>query len=181
MLATIIVIAVVVLDQVSKAIVVANLGLHEGAGFIPYVLSFYHTRNTGAAWSILQDHRWVFMLLSVLAIAGIIVILIKEYRRHKLLTISLAMILGGGFGNMIDRIFSGYVVDFLKFEFIDFPIFNIADSFITVGAVLLGVYLIFFETKVEKRLKAQKAATVNTENTDKTAGENAENVNNDGE
>ena len=85
-------------------------------------------------------------------------ILIKYYKRHVLLNISLAMVLGGAVGNMIDRFRLGYVVDFLDTEFIRFPTFNIADCFITVGAILLGVYIIFFDSKAEKRLKAENEA-----------------------
>ena len=154
MLAIIITIAVVVFDQVSKAIVINNLELYGEAGFIPHIISFYHTRNTGAAFSSFSDKPWVFMVLSFAAMAATVFVLIKEYRRHRLLTVSLAMILGGGIGNMIDRIGLGYVTDFLRFDFVDFAIFNVADSFITVGAVLLGVYILVFEPKVEKRLKA---------------------------
>jgi signal peptidase II len=121
-------------------------------------MSFFHTRNTGAAFSMFSDQRWVYMVFSFISMGLIIFILIKEYKRHKLLNIALAMVLGGGIGNMIDRIRLEYVVDFFKTEFMDFAVFNVADCFITVGAVLLGVYVIFFEPKVEKRLKAEKEA-----------------------
>lgn len=156
MLAAIIAVAVIIADQVSKAIVVNNLELYGESGFIPYVISFYHTRNTGAAFSMLSNHRWVFMVLSVVAMCAIGYLLFRLYRRHTLLTVSLAMILGGGVGNMIDRIRLGYVVDFLRFDFVNFAVFNVADSFITVGAVLLGVYVIFFEPKIEKKLKNER-------------------------
>lgn len=158
MLAAIIAVFAVIADQISKYIVVQNM---EYKGEIPFIngfMSFYHTRNTGAAFSMLSDSPWVFMVFSALAMAIIIFLLVKEYRRHVLLNISLAMILGGGIGNMIDRVRLGYVVDFFRFDFVDFAIFNVADCFITVGAVLMGVYIIFFDAKVEKRIKAEKAA-----------------------
>lgn len=164
MLAAIIAILAVILDQVSKYIVVQNIELRGSVPFIDGVMSFYHTRNTGAAFSMFSESRWVFMVFSAVSMAIIIYLLVKEYKRHILLNISLAMILGGGIGNMIDRVRLGYVVDFFRTEFIDFAIFNVADCFITVGAVLLGVYVIFFETKVEKRIQAEKAlATQNAE------------------
>ena len=91
---------------------------------------------------------------------------------NRLYDVAIAMIVSGGIGNMIDRIRLGYVVDFFKTEFMDFAVFNVADCFITVGAVLLGVYVIFFEPKVEKRLKAEKEAqalaTVQTTDTSVT-------------
>lgn len=148
----------VIADQITKYIVVENIELRGTVPFIPGFMSFYHTRNTGAAFSMFSDQRWVFMVFSFISMGLIIFILIKEYKRHKLLNIALAMVLGGGIGNMIDRIRFEYVVDFFKTEFMDFAVFNVADCFITVGAVLLGVYVIFFEPKVEKRLKAEKEA-----------------------
>lgn len=156
MLAAVITAVAVLLDQISKSIVVNGLPLYGEARFIPGVLSFYHTRNTGAAFSMLSDRRWVFMLLSCVAIVAITVMLYFWRSRHVLLTVSLSMILGGGIGNMIDRIVNGYVTDFFRVDFVDFAVFNVADSFITVGAVLLGVYIIFFEPKVERRLTESK-------------------------
>ena len=158
MLAAIIAIVAVVLDQVSKYIVVQNIELRGKVPFIDGFMSFYHTRNTGAAFSMLSDSRWVFMIFSTISMGIIVYLLYKEYKRHILLNISLAMILGGGIGNMIDRVRLGYVVDFFCTEFVDFAIFNVADCFITVGAVVLGVYIVFFEPKIEKRLRAEKAA-----------------------
>lgn len=157
MLAAVIAVLAIVADQITKYIVVENIELHETVPFIPGFMSFYHTRNTGAAFSMFSEQRWVFMVVSLISMGLICFLLIKEYKRHRLLNIALAMVLGGGIGNMIDRIRLEYVVDFFKTEFMDFAVFNVADCFITVGAVLLGVYVIFFEPKVEKRLKAQRA------------------------
>ncbi len=173
MLAIIVALAVVIADQVGKAIVSANMELYSEAGFIPGVISFYHTRNTGAAFSMLSDKQWVFMVLSAVMIAAISWFLVKHGKRHALLTVALALILGGGIGNMIDRIRLGYVTDFLRFDFVDFAVFNIADSCITVGAVLLGVYILFFEPKVEKRLAAQKAEAASQTEAKTSAAEEA--------
>ncbi len=159
MLAAIIAIAAIIADQLSKYYVVNTIDLHAEKPFINGIVSLYHTRNTGAAFSMLSNHRWVFMLFSAVSMALIVFLLIKEYKRHMLMNVSLAMVLGGGIGNMIDRVWLGYVVDFFKLEFVDFAIFNVADSFITVGAVLLGVYIVFFESKVEKRLRAETEAS----------------------
>ena len=158
MLAAVIAVLAIVADQITKYIVVANIEYKGSVPFIPGFMSFFHTRNTGAAFSMFSDQRWVFMVFSFISMGLIIYMLIREYKRHRLLNVALAMVLGGGIGNMIDRIRFGYVVDFFKTEFMDFAVFNVADCFITVGAVLLGVYVIFFEPKVEKRLKAEKAA-----------------------
>ncbi|MBR5285782.1 MAG: signal peptidase II [Clostridia bacterium] len=158
MLAAVIAVLAIIADQVTKYIVVANIEYKGSVPFIPGFMSFFHTRNTGAAFSMFSDQRWVYMVFSFISMGLIIFMLVKEYKRHRLLNIALAMVLGGGIGNMIDRIRLGYVVDFFKTEFMDFAVFNVADCFITVGAVLLGVYVIFFEPRVEKRLKAEKAA-----------------------
>jgi signal peptidase II len=164
MLAAIIVAISVILDQVSKHLVVQNIELHGTVPFIPNFMSFYHTRNTGAAFSMLSNNRWVFMIMSVFAMGVMIWLLIKEYKRHPLMTVSLAMVLGGGIGNMIDRVRLGYVVDFFKTEFIDFAIFNVADCFVSVGAVLLAVYVMFYDSKVEAAKKAEKSPEVEAEN-----------------
>lgn len=118
---------------------------------IPYVLNFCYVENRGAAFGILKDHRWVFMSVSVILIVLLVIMLKNTNITHKLFLTSVAMILGGGIGNMIDRIFVGYVVDFLKVTFIDFPVFNIADSAVVVGTVLLAVYFIFFDKPTNKQ------------------------------
>lgn len=165
MLAAIIAIFAVIADQITKYLVVENFELYEVKPFIPYVMSLKYTQNRGAAFSMLSDQRWVFMVLSTVAMGLMIYILIKEYRRHPLLNISLSMVLGGGIGNMIDRVRLEYVVDFFRFDFVDFAIFNVADCFITIGAVLMMVYIIFFEPKVEKRIQAELCEKQNnTEN-----------------
>ena len=175
MLCALIILAVVVADQVSKAIVVAKLDMGEGAGFIPYILSFCRSENKGMAWGMLNNHRWVFLTLSIVALVGFGILYYKTKKPHILYTISMAFILGGGVGNMIDRLFrqgvnttQNAVVDFLKFEFIDIPIFNVADAFITVGTVLIFVYLLFYDKKqeyplffdVKKEAKADEQADI---------------------
>ncbi len=152
---TIVVFLIVLFDQISKYF--ANLYLNGSVAFqfIPGFLSFRYHENEGAAWGILADHRWVFMLISTIAIILITIYLIltRKEKQSFIFRLSLAFFVGGGIGNMIDRIFLGYVIDFLQFDFIDFPIFNVADSFITIGAALMIVSLIFetiFELKKKK-------------------------------
>lgn len=167
MLAIIIVILAVVSDQITKYFVVQAANPVNGASdwtqeFIPHVLSFSYAENKGGGWSILNGGGWERVVLlgtSLVAMGLIIYILIKFYKRHPLINVALSMILGGAIGNMIDRFRLEYVIDFLTTEFMDFPIFNIADCFVTVGAVLLAIYVIFFDAKVEKRLAAEKSAS----------------------
>ena len=107
------------------------------------------------------------LLLSAAALVVRGVLLFKSVSRHPLLTTALAFLIGGGAGNMIDRLFvtdamgNKVVTDFFEFTFVDFAVFNVADIFITFGAVLLGVYIVFFEGKVEKRLKEQAEESQN--------------------
>ena len=172
MLWIILLVLIIFADQLSKWLVVALLQGKESVYVIPGVLRFTYVENDGAAFGMLDDHRWVFLVLSTVMIIALIFYIVKYKPSSKWVMTSLILIVGGGIGNMIDRIRLGYVVDFFKTEFMDFAVFNVADCFITVGAVLLGVYVIFFEPKVEKRLKAEKEAqalaTVQTTDTSVT-------------
>lgn len=171
MLAAIIIFVAVVGDQLTKYFVVqAASPIIDGKSawyseFIPKVMSFIYRENTGAAWSIMDGggaERVFLLTVSLIAMGMMVYILYKFYNRHILLTISLSMVLGGAIGNMIDRIRLGYVVDFLNTEFMKFPTFNIADCFITIGAVLMAVYIIFYDAKVEARIKAEQEANATT-------------------
>ena len=156
-------------DQITKYLAVhylprPTLPLLEG------VLHLTYAENPGAAFGILQDHPWVFMVFSSVAILAIVAYLLRgvSYLSEKgedgryppisyLSGIALSLIATGGIGNMIDRISLEYVVDFIDFTLIDFAIFNVADSFVTVGAFLLIAELVrvmFFEKK--ERSKKEK-------------------------
>ena len=140
------VILIVCLDQISKYFAAKYLMEVDSVTFVNGLLSFQYHENKGAAWGMLSEHRWVFMLASVIAILGVFGYLIyctkKQIKISFLQNLSLTFIVAGGIANMIDRVRLGYVVDFLRFDFIDFPIFNVADSFISVGAVLLFIALV---------------------------------------
>ena len=140
-----IIVGSVALDQVTKYLAVLYLQPEGLAGSVHLwegVFHFTYVRNYGAAWGMLENHRWVFMSFSTIAIIGISVYLFGFSKDTNWVKISLAMIVGGGVGNMIDRVWLGYVIDFLDFTLIDFPVFNVADSFVSVGAVMLMGYLI---------------------------------------
>ena len=152
---------IVALDQISKWLVVANIPLHESVDVIPGVFKFTYIRNDGAAFGMLDDARWVFMVLSTVAIVGVIAYMFIKKPESKLLCISLAFMVGGGIGNMIDRICLGYVIDFL--DFCAFPKlwkwnFNIADSFVVVGAGMLMLWMVLDLIREIKEEKVQKAA-----------------------
>ena len=119
--------------------------------FYTGILSFFHIRNTGAAWSMLEGQMWFFTVITLLAIVAVSYLLSKYGKTNGwLFSLSLSMILGGTFGNYFDRMRLGYVVDMFKLDFINFPIFNIADIELTVGVMIMFIYIIF-----EERFKHQ--------------------------
>ena len=151
----------VVLDQVTKWLAVRYLMPMDTLPLWEDVLHLTYYENPGAAFGILTKSRWVFMVISTVAILAISYFLIRHRPENLWVRLSLGMIVGGGIGNMIDRVWLGYVVDFIDFRLINFAIFNVADSFVTVGAGIMMVYLIsdmIKETKKEQQKKAELAA-----------------------
>lgn len=154
-------IAAVLLDQLTKLICLNNLALGESAQVIPGVLDFTYIQNRGAAFGSLANSRWIFMILSTVMIIVLTVYVVIDKSLSKPALVCLGMIAGGGVGNMIDRVAYGYVVDFIDVKFLPFWkwIFNVADSFVCVGAVLLLMFFIIHEIKNKKENKND----VNTE------------------
>ena len=152
-----IMVGVVGLDQLTKWLAVIYLKGEASFPLWEEVLHFTYAENTGMAFSLFsgEDQRWIFMLFSSIAIVGILVYLIFWRPESRWMQVSLAMIVGGGIGNMIDRVLLGYVVDFIDFTLIDFAIFNVADSFVCVGAGILIVCLLL---DLKKEMAAEKAA-----------------------
>lgn len=144
----------VAVDQVTKYLAVAHLTAGE-VRLIPGVLHLTYVENRGAAFGMLADHRWVFLVISTVAIAALIVFLIVKRPTDRLLCSSIALIAGGGIGNMIDRTGRGYVVDMINAAFIDFPVFNVADVCVCVGCGLLILYMILDEVKVRRARKVE--------------------------
>ena len=156
-----IILGVVALDQATKWVVMLNMELGESLPLIKDVFHFTYIRNEGAAFGILSSHRWIFMTLSIVAIIAIGVYLFKFCKESFFTKIGLALIIGGGIGNMIDRIFLKYVVDMIDCRFIDFYIFNFADCCVCVGAgiVVLGFILSMIKEYKEKAIKDGAAGT----------------------
>lgn len=137
-----IIVFVILSDQITKILAVAHLQPIDTFPIIRNVLHLTYVENRGAAFGMLSDRRWVFMVVSSIAIVGLGIYLFGFCRENRWIKVSLAMIIGGGIGNMIDRVRLGYVVDFVDFRLIDFAVFNVADSFVTVGAGILIVFLL---------------------------------------
>ncbi len=140
----------IILDQLTKWLAVKFLSVIDTCPLIRDVLHLTYVENRGAAFGMLKDHRWVFMVTSTVMIIGLLVYLYMGHAENKLYAVSIAMIISGGIGNMIDRIALGYVVDFIDFRLINFAVFNGADSFVCVGAGLLVLALILDIVKESK-------------------------------
>lgn len=136
--------AVIAIDQITKWLAVQYLTKVETVPIIKDILHLTYLENEGAAFGILKNNRWVFLVISTVAIIGLIIYLVKYPPKNKWLIFGLSFIVGGGIGNMIDRLLLGYVVDFIDFRVINFAIFNGADSFVCIGAVLVLIYVFFF-------------------------------------
>ncbi len=132
-------------DQISKIMISSGISGNARLILIPHVINIVYRKNTGAAFSILSDHVVLLGLISVIFCVGVIVFFIKRRPSHPLFCTSLTLIFAGALGNGIDRILRGYVVDFIETAFINFPVFNIADISITIGAILLIIYVIFYD------------------------------------
>ena len=138
-------------DQYTKFLTVANIALYEDVPFLPGILGLTYTQNTGGAWSLFSGMQWLFILVFFVLSA---LLMIEYFKKPMPFTTferwCLAAVYGGGLGNMIDRVRLGYVVDMIKTEFMDFPIFNVADCFISCGCILLMLHLVFFNKKFWK-------------------------------
>ena len=153
--------AVIGLDQLTKWLTVVNLEEYESFPVWQDVFHFTYVKNTGMAFGMLKDHRWVFMVFSTIAIVALIIYLFRFRPESRWMQVSMAMIIGGGIGNMIDRVFLGYVVDFIDVTLINFAVFNIADSFVCIGAGIMILCLVLDLIKEIKLEKAKKAEEQN--------------------
>lgn len=133
------IIGLILLDQLSKLWIVDHIALGEIRTFLSPIFSLTYVRNYGAAFSMLQNQQWFFALVTFIVIGTAIYYLIKNIRGHWSILLSLILIISGGLGNFIDRVRLGYVVDMVHLDFMDFAIFNVADSYLTVGVVVLAL------------------------------------------
>jgi len=146
--------AIVVADQITKFLTVANIALYEDVPFIPGVLQLTYVQNTGAAFSSFEGQQWLFAIVFVV-FTGMV---FWEYFKKPMPFTTLERwcifaIYGGGLGNMIDRVRLGYVVDMIETTFMEFPVFNVADCFITCGCILLIAHLVLFNKEFWKEEK----------------------------
>lgn len=126
------------LDQLVKYIVRTSMGLNEQIAVWPHVLVLDYIQNPGAAWSMLGNARWLLILIALVVVAAVIYIQTK-YRPHIAYQVGMGLVLGGALGNLCDRVVFGRVTDYIYFEIINYPVFNLADTAIVVGVLLILV------------------------------------------
>jgi len=152
MIEVLIILSIILIDQLTKYLAVIRLKDIGSIEIVRGIFSLTYVENRGAAFGILQNHRWFFIITTTIICVVMIYFLITQSNTSIVLRISLSMILGGAIGNLIDRIRFGYVVDMLHFTLIDFPVFNVADCFVVTGTILLAYYILFVADKVEKEV-----------------------------
>ena len=139
----------VVLDQAVKFLVRANISLGEGVPFLPHILQLTYVQNTGAAFSLLEEHTWILTIVSAVVSVLLAVLLARRVFPRPFAMVSLALVLAGAVGNLIDRALLGYVTDMFETLFMRFAVFNVADICVVVGGIAFCVYYLFFHGKEE--------------------------------
>lgn len=146
-----ILIAILAVDILTKIFAVKSLLPIKTVPLWKDVFHLTYVENRGAAFGVFQNGRVFFIVVTVLVIAFGIFALYKYYKNSKLPKIAITFIIAGATGNLIDRIFRGFVVDFLDFRLINFPVFNVADIFVVIGAVLFAIFIIFFDEAPKRK------------------------------
>lgn len=141
-------------DQALKGWTVSHLELGESIPFIPAIMQLTRVHNYGAAWSSLSGKTVLLIAVTAVTMIAVAVLLIRRVVRHPLGVAACLLILGGGIGNIIDRIRLGYVVDMFDLLLFSYPVFNLADCFVVVGAILGAVYYLWIYEKFDARKKS---------------------------
>ena len=132
----------IALDQAVKWYVVKAIPLGGMRTFIPKVVSLTYLKNSGAAFSMLENQQWFFAIITLIAMGAAFIYLYRHIKGSLWLLLGLTLIISGGVGNFIDRVRQGFVVDMFHLDFMNFAIFNVADIYLTVGVGLLLIYLL---------------------------------------
>ena len=145
------VLLLVVVDQLTKSFAVTHLKGTEGIDLIKGVLRLQYLENFGAAFGILQNATWLFLVLTLILLGVFVWLMYKiPFTKHYLpMHILLVFLMAGALGNFVDRFLHAYVIDFIYFELIDFPIFNVADIYVTCSCIVFAIFIIFFYKEEE--------------------------------
>lgn len=157
MLAIVFIAVTIAADQWLKYWTVTHLELGQSAPFIPGIMQLTRLHNYGAAWSSLSGQTVLLIAITAVLLIGVSVLLIKKIVRHPVGVAACILILGGGIGNMIDRVVLGYVVDMFDLLLFNYPIFNLADCFVVVGTVLGAIYYLTLYEKYDAKKKEERA------------------------
>ena len=143
------------LDQWLKAYVTANIPLGQAQPLVPGLVELRTVHNYGAAWSSFSGQRWLLVAVTCCIVAAVAVLLARRVVRHPLGVAACTMIISGGIGNIVDRVRLGYVVDMFNLLFMEYPVFNVADIFVTGGAVVLVIYALLIDKSGKKKEKSE--------------------------
>ncbi len=138
-------------DQAVKLYVTSHLALYESAPLLPGFLELFYIQNTGGGFSILTNHTQLLTVLTAALMAVIAVLLVKKVFSHPLAMWTLTLILGGGLGNLIDRVRLGYVVDMFNFQFVSYPVFNVADILVVCGTIGFAAYYLLLHDRIAEK------------------------------
>ena len=169
---------ILVADRITKYFVSTNMKLNDtvSVDFLDWFIDFHYIENDGGAWGMMGGKTWILLVVTSAIMVVLAIFMIKNARKSKLFFWASAMIIAGGLGNMIDRIFrDGLVVDFLRFTFIDFPVFNVADCAVCFGAGLLILYFVIDIIRdYQQKALEKKTATESVEATAEQPAEKSE-------
>ena len=163
----VLILILLVLDQFTKYLAVTHLKDQDDYIFLPGFIRFSYLENDGAAWGMLSGQIVWFIIVTVVLLAGVFFLMVRlnamrkknsERKIFLFLQTDLAILIAGALGNLIDRVHNGYVIDFIKTDFIDFPVFNVADCYVTVSCILLFIFFLFGikEEELDELLKIKK-------------------------
>ena len=138
-------------DQAVKLYVTSHLALYESAPLLPGFLELFYIQNTGGGFSILTNHTQLLTVLTAAMMAVIAVLLVRKVFSHPLAMWTLTLILGGGLGNLIDRVRLGYVVDMFNFQFVSYPVFNVADILVVCGTIGFAAYYLLLHDRIAEK------------------------------
>ena len=142
---------ILALDQWVKYWITVNLPLGETMPLLPGLMQLRTVHKCGAAWSSFSGMRWLLVGVTSVIVLAVAYVLVRRIVRHPLGVAACFLILSGGLGNIIDRVRLGYVVDMFDFQFMNYPVFNVADIAVVCGAVLAAVYYLWFYEKYDKK------------------------------
>lgn len=160
-------------DRITKGMAVASLKGHDAVKLIPDVLELQYLENRGAAFGMLQNQKYFFIVVGIIFLGVIFAALIRlpVIKKYRLLRFCLCMISAGAIGNLYDRVTLDYVIDFIYFVYINFPIFNVADCYVTISTAILLILFIFVFREDDLNMKKANTPKIHSSMIDSTKAE----------